>query len=77
MSNASIYLPRWFVYILIIMITVPVLNGCSAGAVISKSASFAVSKYCTVPQGGRKAIRKAVSRAVHPNTIRITCATDD
>jgi hypothetical protein len=76
-NDSSIYLPRWFVYTLIIMITIPVLTGCSAGAVISKSASFAVSKYCSVPQAGRKAVRKVVSRAVHPNAIAITCSTDN
>jgi hypothetical protein len=36
-----------------------------------------VSKYCEVPQAGRKAVRKVVSRAVHPNTIAITCSTDN
>jgi hypothetical protein len=77
MSNANIEMPRWFIFILIAMIFLPVLTGCSAGAVISKSASFAVSKYCTVPQGGRKAVRKVVDRAVSPNSIAITCAADE
>jgi hypothetical protein len=35
-----------------------------------------VSKYCTVPEGGRTAIRKVVSRAVSPNSIVITCLGD-
>jgi hypothetical protein len=59
---------------LILILVAITLSGCSAGAVISKSASFAVSKYCTVPEGGRKAVRKVVSRAVSPNSIRIECA---
>ena len=77
MRNANIEMPRWFIFLLIAMLFLPLLNGCSAGAVISKSASFAVSKYCEVPQGGRKAIRKAVGRAVSPNSIAITCSGDE
>ncbi len=77
MKNDSIYLPRWLVFTLILMLSVPLLSGCSAGTVIGKSAAFAVSKYCTVPEGGRKAVRKVVDRAVSPNSIAITCAADD
>lgn len=69
-------LPRYFILALVFMIVVPLLSGCSAGTVISKSASFAVSKYCGVPEAGRKAVRKAVGRAVSPNSIRIACSDD-
>ncbi len=61
----------------IIAMILTLLTGCSAGAVISKSASFAVSKYCKVPEGGRKAVRKVVDRAVSPNSIAVTCAADE
>jgi hypothetical protein len=77
MRNDSIYLPRWLVFTLILMLSVPMLTGCSAGAVISKSASFAVSKYCEIPQGGRKAVRTAVNRSVSPHSVAITCAADE
>jgi hypothetical protein len=70
-------LPTPFIIAMILMLVVPMLSGCSAGAVISKSASFAVSKYCKVPEGGRKAVRKVVDRAVFPDAIRVTCASDD
>ena len=73
MKNDRITLPRYFIYAMVFMMVVPLLSGCSAGAVISKSASFAVSKYCEVPEAGRKAVRKAVGRAVSPNKIEITC----
>jgi len=73
MKNDSIYLPRWLVFTLILMLSVPILTGCSAGAVISKSANFAVSKYCEVPQGARKTVRTAVNRSVSPHSITITC----
>ena len=69
-------LPRYFILALVFMIMVPLLSGCSAGTVIGKSADFAVSKYCEIPHEGRSAVRQVVSRAVHPNTIRITCADD-
>ena len=77
MKTDNIQLPRSVVYMMICMLTTPVLTGCSAGTVISESASFAVSKYCKVPQAGRKAVRKVVSRAVSPNSIAITCSTDN
>jgi len=76
MNNDSITFPRWFTGTLILMIFIPLLEGCSAGAVVSKSASFAVSKYCEIPASGRKAVRKAVGRAVSPNSIEITCSND-
>jgi hypothetical protein len=69
-------LPKYFIFALLFMLIVPLLSGCSAGTVIGKSADFAVSKYCEVPEAGRNAVRQVVSRAVHPNTIRITCADD-
>ncbi len=74
MNHDSIEFPRWFTFTLVMMIFIPLLEGCSAGAVIGKSADFAVSKYCEVPQAGRKAVRKVVSRAVSPNSIKIECA---
>jgi len=69
-------IPTPFILAMILMILAPLLTGCSAGAVISKSASFAVSKYCKVPEGGRKAVRKVVDRAVSPNSIAVTCSDD-
>jgi hypothetical protein len=73
MNKDSIVLPRRFNNALVITLCIGLLSGCSAGAVISKSASFAVSKYCEVPEAGRKAVRKAVGRAVSPNSIEIKC----
>ena len=70
-------LPRYFILALVFMMVVPLLSGCSAGTVIGKSADFAVSKYCEVPEAGRNAVRQVVSRAVHPNTIKITCSSDE
>ena len=74
MNHDSIEFPRWFTLTLILMIFIPLLEGCSAVSVASKSASYAVSKYCEVPASGRKAVRKAVGRAVSPNSITIECA---
>jgi len=74
MNNDSITFPRWFTFAFVLMIFIPLLEGCSAGAVAAKSVSYAVSKYCEVPQAGRKAVRKAVGRAVSPNSIKIECA---
>ena len=74
MSNDSITFPRWFNFTLIAIMAIGLLAGCSAGAVVTKSVSFAVSKYCEVPEAGRKAVRKAVRRAVSPNSIMINCA---
>ena len=76
MKNDSITFPRWFTLTLLLMIFIPLLEGCSAVSVASKSASYAVSKYCEVPASGRKAVRKAVGRAVSPNSIEITCSND-
>jgi hypothetical protein len=76
MNKDSIAFPRWFTFTLTLMIFIPLLEGCSAGAVASKSVSYAVSKYCEVPEAGRKAVRKAVSRAVSPDSIMIRCAAD-
>jgi len=74
MKYDRIIFPRWFNNALVITLCIGLLSGCSAGTVISKSASFAVSKYCEVPEAGRKAVRKAVGRAVSPNSIEIKCA---
>ena len=49
------------------------LYGCSAVSIVSSSASYAVSKYCEVPQSGRQAIRKAVAKSISPNSIVINC----
>lgn len=76
MKHDRIKLPRWFNNVVVFTLLTGLLSGCSAGAVISKSASFAVSKYCEVPEAGRKAVRKAVSRAVSPDSIMIRCAAD-
>jgi hypothetical protein len=76
MNNDSITFPRWFNAGLILMMSVGLLSGCSAGAVVAKSASYAVSKYCEVPEAGRKAVRSAVRKAVSPNSIMIKCAAD-
>jgi hypothetical protein len=64
MKNGSFFL---------VFMIVSMLSGCSTGTIISKSASFAVSKYCKVPEVGRKVVRAAVGRAVFPNKIEITC----
>lgn len=76
MNNDSITFPRWFTFALVLMIFIPLLEGCSAVSIASKSASYAVSKYCEIPSTGRKAVRKAVGRAVYPNSIEISCAKD-
>ena len=73
MNKDSIVLPRWFNTTLILILIGGLLAGCSVGAVVGKSASFAVSKYCEVPESGREAVRKAVGRAVSPNSIEIKC----
>jgi hypothetical protein len=72
-NDNSITLPRYFIYAMVFMMMVPLLSGCSVGAVATKSVSYAVSKYCEVPEAGRKAVRAAVGRAVSPNKIEITC----
>lgn len=74
MSNADIQFPRRFILAMVLMVFIPLLVGCSAVSVASKSVSYAVSKYCEVPQAGRKAVRRAVAGAVFPNSIKIECA---
>ena len=68
--------PKYFLITMVIMLFIPSLAGCSATTTISKGADFAVSKYCKIPSAGRSAVRAAVGRAVHPNSIKITCADD-
>jgi hypothetical protein len=69
-------LPKYFLITMVIMLIIPLLAGCSATTTIAKGADFAVSKYCKIPSAGRSAVRAAVGRAVHPNSITITCADD-
>jgi hypothetical protein len=73
MKHDRITFPRWFNNGLVITLLAGMISGCSAGAVVTKSVSYAVSKYCEVPEAGRKAVRKAVRRAVSPNSITIDC----
>jgi hypothetical protein len=73
MKHDRIILPKWFNAVLVLALLAGLLSGCSAGAVVTKSVSYAVSKYCEVPEAGRNAVRKAVGRAVSPNSITITC----
>ena len=61
---------------LLIIVFAFLVAGCSATTTIAKGADFAVSKYCKIPSAGRTAVRAAVGRSVHPNTIKITCADD-
>jgi hypothetical protein len=68
--------PKYFLITMVIMLIIPLLVGCSATTTIAKGADFAVSKYCKIPSAGRSAVRAAVGRAVHPNSIKITCADD-
>jgi hypothetical protein len=76
MKHDSITLPSWFNLLLIMLITIPLLTACSAATTIANGADFAVSKYCKIPSAGRSAVREAVGRAVHPNSIKITCHED-
>jgi hypothetical protein len=69
-------LPKYFIFALLLTLIVPLLVGCSAATTIANGADFAVSKYCKIPSAGRSAVREAVGRAVHPNSIKITCADD-
>jgi hypothetical protein len=69
-------LPKYFIFALLLMLIAPLLVGCSAATTIAKGADFAVSKYCKIPSAGRSAVRESVGRAVHPNSIKITCADD-
>jgi len=70
-------LPKYFLITMVIMLIIPLLVGCSAATTIAKGADFAVSKYCKIPSAGRSAVRKIVDRSVYPNTIAITCSTDN
>jgi hypothetical protein len=45
------------------------LSGCT----IAQSASFAVSRYCSLPAEARAANRHAVALALMPNRISIHC----
>jgi len=69
--------PKYFLITMVIMLIIPLLVGCSAATTIAHGTDFAVSKYCKIPSAGRSAVREAVGRAVHPNSIKITCANDN
>lgn len=45
------------------------LSGCT----VAQSASFAVSRYCSLPTEARAANRHAVALALMPNRISIHC----
>jgi hypothetical protein len=50
-----------------------ILSGCSTAAIIGNSADYVVTKYCSVPNLGRKAVRKVVDKQIYPNAIQIDC----
>jgi len=66
--------PRWFIYLMILMLSIPLLTGCSTVAMVGHGASLAVDKYCSVSASKRKIIRTAVASRLDPNSIQINCA---
>jgi len=43
---------------------------------VKLAASHTVERYCSIPEGGRVALRKQVAKAVSPNSISVNCAGD-
>ncbi len=69
--------PRWFYFSMIALFLIPLLTACSVGTTIAHGADYAVSRYCDIPQISRSAVRQTIATVVAPNSIQITCASDD
>lgn len=60
----------------LVILSIILIQGCSKMDTVKLAASHTVERYCSIPEGGRVALRKQVAKAVSPNSISVNCAGD-